>query len=99
MSRFLSYAIVLISPLLFSACRFSASNADLTDYIAETKRRPSGQIEPLPVFKPYETFAYSAMSERSPFEPPVGPPARVSMLPANAKRPPRVRGQRSFRIR
>ena len=71
MYRLLPYVILLSSPFLFSACHFSASNADLVDYIAETKRRPSGQIEPLPVFKPYETFAYSAITERNPFEPPV----------------------------
>lgn len=64
-----------ILPLSFlfmlHGCGLPPSNSDLVDYIEETKRRPSGQIEPLPVFKPYETFTYSAMRIRSPFEPPV----------------------------
>lgn len=71
MARFLFYLLLPSLPFVFSGCNFQASYPDLTDYIAETKRRPSGQIEPLPIFKPYETFSYSAMRVRSPFEPPI----------------------------
>jgi type IV pilus assembly protein PilP len=71
MARSLFYILLPSLPFIFSGCNFQASDTDLTDYIAETKRRPSGQIEPLPLFKPYETFAYSAMRIRSPFELPV----------------------------
>ena len=51
--------------------------------IAEIKARPGGRIEPLPEVKPYETFAYPASDERSPFEP--GMPA--SATGPNAIRP------------
>lgn len=44
---------------------------DLIDFMEETKRRPKGQIEPLPTFSPYQPFAYSAMTLRSPFEKPI----------------------------
>ncbi len=71
MTKLLFYALLSSLSLLLSGCNSSKSHSDLTNYIAETKRRPSGQIEPLPIFKPHETFTYSAMRLRSPFEPPV----------------------------
>jgi type IV pilus assembly protein PilP len=37
----------------------------------EVRRRPTGVIEPLPKFRAYEAFTYSAASLRSPFQPPV----------------------------
>ena len=48
-----------------------SSQQDLIDFMEETKRRPKGQIEPLPTFSPYQPFAYSAMTLRSPFEKPI----------------------------
>jgi type IV pilus assembly protein PilP len=44
--------------------------------IDEMKSRPSRGIEPLPEVKPYETFAYAAAAQRSPFE--AGVPASVA---------------------
>lgn len=55
--------------LLLCACS-SSDQQDLHDFMAEAKRRPQGQIEPLPPFKPYQPFSYSAMTLRSPFERP-----------------------------
>lgn len=48
-----------------------ASHQDLIDFMEETKRRPKGQIEPLPTFSPYQPYSYSAMTLRSPFEKPM----------------------------
>ncbi|BFM05189.1 pilus assembly protein PilP [Halioxenophilus aromaticivorans] len=62
--------VVTLAALLVSGCG-GDSNADLKQFIDETKRRPAGAIEPLPSFRPYEAFTYSASTERSPFEPPV----------------------------
>ncbi len=45
--------------------------ADLQRFMDETRARPSGTIEPLPRFEPYEAFTYSASSLRSPFQPPI----------------------------
>ena len=56
---------------------------ELRAKIAEIKARPGGRIDPLPEVKPYETFAYPASDERSPFEP--GMPA--SATGPNAIRP------------
>jgi type IV pilus assembly protein PilP len=58
--------------LLAAAVAALAGCADDTDelraQVAEIKSRPGGRIEPLPEVKPYETFAYAAQDERSPFE-------------------------------
>ena len=58
--------------LLFfvSGCSSSSDQKDLRDFMAETKRRPQGQIDPLPPFEVYQPFTYSAMTLRSPFERP-----------------------------
>jgi len=56
---------------------------DLRARVAEIKSRPGGRIEPLPEVKPYETFAYEAEDQRSPFE--AGAPAAASL--SNALRP------------
>jgi type IV pilus assembly protein PilP len=64
-----------------------AGCADDTDElrarIEEVKSRPGGRIEPLPEVKPYETFAYAASDQRSPFE--AGAPAAATA--PNALRP------------
>lgn len=45
--------------------------ADLDAYMAEVKARPVGRIEPIPTFKPYQSFTYSAQSLRAPFDIPL----------------------------
>jgi type IV pilus assembly protein PilP len=57
---------VMLGAILLSACS-GGSHQDLQRFVDETKRRPSGRIEPLPPFVPYENFLYSAMTLRSPF--------------------------------
>jgi type IV pilus assembly protein PilP len=61
---------VVMLPLL-SACVGGGNDSDLTDFINETKRRPKGEIEPIPSFRPYQPFAYEAQRLRDPFERPV----------------------------
>ena len=70
MKTILLLAEVLVLVLLLSACSSSSDQQDLRDFMAETKRRPQGQIDPLPPFKPSQPFTYSAMTLRSPFERP-----------------------------
>ena len=53
--------------VLLQACMPAAD--DLQQFVADSKARPGGRIEPLPQIKPYETFAYEADYLRSPFEP------------------------------
>ena len=50
-----------------AAC--SGGQSDLQRWIAETKKKPGGRIQPLPEVKPYENFVYSASNLRSPFQP------------------------------
>jgi type IV pilus assembly protein PilP len=61
---------VFVFVLALSACSSSSDQKELQDFMAETKRRPQGQIDPLPPFTPYQPFSYSAMTLRSPFEHP-----------------------------
>ncbi len=47
----------------------SGGQSDLQKWIADTKKKPGGRIQPLPEVKPYESYIYSAASLRSPFQP------------------------------
>ena len=47
----------------------SGGQSDLQKWIADTKKKPGGRIQPLPEVKPYESFVYSASNLRSPFQP------------------------------
>ena len=84
--RIATYFSLAIAVTILSACSGVGEHGDLRDYIAETKRRPQGQIEPLPTFRPYQSFSYSAAALRSPFEQPVeeGAPTYVGS-PSNVK--------------
>jgi type IV pilus assembly protein PilP len=61
---------LVLCALVITGCSSSSEQKDLTDFMDETKRRPQGQIDPLPSFKPYQSFTYSAMTLRSPFDHP-----------------------------
>ncbi len=62
--------LLLLSIVFLVAC--SDSNiTDLEEFIAQTSAKPKGRIAPLPEFKPYSAFIYSASAMRSPFESPV----------------------------
>tara|TARA_R110000850_G_scaffold152080_1_gene275133 strand:- start:231 stop:764 length:534 start_codon:yes stop_codon:yes gene_type:complete len=45
--------------------------SDLDEFMAEKRTRPGGIIAPIPTFKAYEAFAYSATALRSPFDRPI----------------------------
>ena len=53
----------------FIAAGCSGGQSDLQKWIAETKKKPGGRIQPLPEVRPYETYVYSAANLRSPFQP------------------------------
>ncbi len=71
MARFSRAQIALVAcSLLLSAC--SGRNfADLDAFMAEKRSRPGGIIAPIPTFKAYEAFSYSATTLRSPFDRPI----------------------------
>lgn len=65
-----TFGLMLVSTLALSAC----SNRDFSDldaFMAEKRARPGGIIAPIPTFKAYEAFAYSATTLRSPFDRPI----------------------------
>jgi type IV pilus assembly protein PilP len=61
---------VIICSVLLSGCGGS-DFSDLDAFMAEKKARPGGIIAPIPTFKAYEAFAYSAAVQRSPFDKPI----------------------------
>jgi type IV pilus assembly protein PilP len=62
--------LVLMSAALLGGCSGS-DVTDLDDFMAEKRARPGGIIAPIPTFKAYEAFAYSATTSRSPFDRPI----------------------------
>jgi type IV pilus assembly protein PilP len=62
--------VVALLGLGLSACS-NRDFADLDAFMAEKRARPGGIIAPIPTFKAYEAFAYSATTLRSPFDRPI----------------------------
>ena len=62
--------IAALSALLLTGCA-NRDFSDLDQYMAEKRARPGGIIAPIPTFKAYEAFAYSATRLRSPFDRPI----------------------------
>jgi len=56
---------------LLTACSQGNGFSDLDKFMADTRAKPRGHVEPLPEFKAYEAFSYSAADRRAPFEPPI----------------------------
>ncbi|KAA1171656.1 pilus assembly protein PilP [Marinobacter salinexigens] len=54
-----------------AGCSQGGGFADLDKFMADTRAKPRGHVEPLPEFKAYEAFTYSAADRRAPFEPPI----------------------------
>lgn len=71
MTRVFRHVLVLaaLAPLLVSCG--GSDFADLDAFMAEKRARPGGIIAPIPTFKAYEAFAYSATTLRSPFDRPI----------------------------
>lgn len=68
--RIFPMVAILSATVLMSGCG-GADMSDLRRYVAQVQARPAPPIAPMPEFKPYESFTYSAASLRSPFEPPL----------------------------
>jgi len=60
----------IITSLLAAALISGCSNdiTDLNEFISQTKLKHLGSVQPLPQFKPYQNFIYSAADLRDPFE-------------------------------
>ena len=71
MSRFLrTLTMIFAAASLLVACG-GRDFSDLDSFMAEKRARPGGIIAPIPTFKAYEAFAYSATTLRSPFDRPI----------------------------
>lgn len=57
--------LIASAAMLMSGC--SQNYDDLYNYIDEAKATYVGSVTPIPQFKPYESFAYSAAELRDPF--------------------------------
>ncbi|MBT4519701.1 MAG: pilus assembly protein PilP [Halieaceae bacterium] len=71
--RFLEFRFVLLL-CGFSLVLAGCSNRDFSDldaFMTDKRGRPGGIIAPIPTFKAYEAFSYSAASQRSPFDRPI----------------------------
>jgi len=64
------FSMLMVATLL-TGCSGSGEFEDLQSYVTEVNARPKGRIEPLPEFKTYESFKYSAAGLRGPFTAPV----------------------------
>jgi type IV pilus assembly protein PilP len=71
---------------LLSACG-SRDFSDLDAFMAEKRARPGGIIAPIPTFKAYEAFSYSATTLRSPFERPIEVRELAQMQAISAVKP------------
>jgi len=59
-------ALVLVAAGLVTGCG-GGDTSDLDVYVAQVKAQQKGRVEPLPEFRPFETFAYEAALEKDPF--------------------------------
>ncbi len=57
--------LIAVVATLMSGC--SQNNDDLYRYFDQAKSNSVGSVTPIPQFKPYESFAYSAVDLRDPF--------------------------------
>lgn len=64
--------------LSLSGCS-SSNTADLQRFVEDVRNRQPSKIEPLPEFKPYETFLYQAGDLRNPFDPGEGAQAEQAV--------------------
>jgi len=59
---------LFVAAVLMAGCS-GGGTQDLESWVEEVRSRQNSRIEPLPEFKPYETFLYQAQDLRSPFQP------------------------------
>ena len=62
--------LVALGSLTLVGCG-SDEFTDLDEFMAEKRARPGGVIAPIPPFKAYKVFSYSATTLRSPFDRPI----------------------------
>ncbi len=86
-----SLSLLLLVSVLAGCSSGQQRFADLEEFMSDVQARPQRPPDPLPEFKPYEPFAYSAAGKRSPFEPPVEQRRRPEGMPDVQPDPNRVK--------
>ena len=61
----INIALITLCVATLSGC--SQDNSDIQQFINETKAKHVGSVKPLPQFKPYKNFTYSASELHDPF--------------------------------
>jgi type IV pilus assembly protein PilP len=64
-------SLMVCLSIVLIGCDSNSDHSELHEYLRKVKARPPGIIEPIPTFRPYEAFIYSAAAKRSPFDRPV----------------------------
>lgn len=59
----------LLAALALGLAACSQDMSDLQQFIEQTRASSVGSVKPIPQFKPYQSFTYSAGELRDPFEP------------------------------
>ncbi|MBL4632200.1 MAG: pilus assembly protein PilP [Paraglaciecola sp.] len=88
MARLISFLIIWVSMVLISGCSAGDQHGDLHAFMKKVRAKPSGEVKPLPTFRSYKTFSYSAMAMRSPFEAPLELAVIDSISGDNKVQPP-----------
>jgi type IV pilus assembly protein PilP len=73
----------VLTGLILAGC--SGGQSDLQKWIADTKKKPGGRIQALPEVKPYETYVYSAVKLRSPFQPQGSSNSQANLRPSSRR--------------
>lgn len=82
----------LLLMVLLGGCGGDREFKDLQDFMAKTRAKPGGKIDPIPTFPPYEVFKYGASALRSPFDVPATVTSeRASGIPSVAPNQARAR--------
>jgi type IV pilus assembly protein PilP len=93
MSRFLrTLTMIFATASLLVACG-GRDFSDLDSFMAEKRARPGGIIAPIPTFKAYEAFSYSATTLRSPFDRPIEVREIAQLQAISAVRPDDARAK------
>ena len=72
MKKYLNLNTILLPLITVPVLTGCSQNVDDLDaYIEQAKSEYVGSVKPIPQFKPYESFTYSAAELRDPFEPAV----------------------------
>ncbi len=62
-----SATVILVGSAILAGCNSDMS--DLEQYVAQTKLKHQGRVDPLPDFAQYQSFVYAEASLRDPFKP------------------------------